>query len=107
MSEFERIRLGTERRRRETRRPGQYVDGDTVINASVEFTVEVVEHYHFKWPLIRDGAIDWWPKSTDWTTMQVDGSMRLPPPEPVPKIPWWRRLFGLGPRLPKMKVVSQ
>lgn len=41
------------------------------------------------------------------THYHLDTIQETKPEEKPPKIPWWRRLFGLGPKLPEAKVMER
>lgn len=110
---IERIKLGEERVRRITLKPGTYSDGTGhVIVSDREFQIDAVEVYHYQYRHSMQGTLGWTVDRYNWES--VDELRKSEPPappvetlpEPEP-ISWWRRLFGLGPKLPTARVVER
>ncbi len=132
---IERLRRGTTRTRNVRMKPGKYHDGnDHIIVADMPFTIDVEERFDYLHSISMQGEIDWHVQRYIWPTMKpVDRKLeyaqrraeyqaryakRYPSaapvpeepahePEPEPRVSWWRRLLGLGPKLPVARVVER
>jgi hypothetical protein len=92
------IRLG-ERRQKWVQLPaGEYLDGDTIVTISVPVYVMANQTYNFLYSNLKEGPLAWRTSGYDWDTARTDEAAC------VPKLSWWRRLFGA--RIPTARVVS-
>lgn len=94
------MKYGDERRVRIELRVGQtrYEDGTIIV--SKPSTIEVLQ----RWTKASQTWID---DSWEIVTYYLDTLKEIPKPPVEPMVPWWRRLFRLGTKIPEARVVEK
>ena len=74
--------------------------------------IQVTEKFDYEYPLSQSGKLAWRLSSWDFSTARADHpnppKMKSPEPEPeLAPVPWYRRWFGMGPKIPQARVVSE
>lgn len=86
----------------------EIVDGVTKITK--DCWMECTETFQYKYPASKQEPM-WVLTSYHFGTARADNpnppKPKPPEPEKLAPIPWYRRWFGLGPKIPQARVVSE